>query len=572
MYRSCYPLTAILHTGAVDEKTRRKIYHSTPSPRALLEVPLGCCRAPLPKGKAKFAEISPYTYTNQIVATPSPLLWGEEQGEGLGCYYDTPEYLVRDYIQFLLNGEIVTERHIDPTMTVLQYLRERRLQTGTKEGCAEGDCGACTVVLGELVDGKARTRSVNACILFMGTLDGKEIRTVESLGSPDAPHEIQQLVAEKHGSQCGFCTPGIVMSLAALQASDIPYTRGNIDEALAGNLCRCTGYGPIIDAAMAMKPAATTNDNSAKLAALQHTETIKLSANIYGARKQFFDPKTLAELTRLITQYPDAILLAGGTDIGLWVTKHHKTLSSIIYLGNVEALNTFTETKSEFIIGAGVKYTDAITKLGKYYPNIETVMRRIGGAQIRNLGTIGGNIANGSPIGDMPPLLMAARAKMVLQNTEGERTIALEDYFIDYGKQDLRTGEFVKSIIVPKPRARQNYYAYKISKRFQSDISALCMAMSFDLVGGICTNICIAYGGMAATPKRAETAEKMLEGKDWSEPNVRRAMNGLTSDFTPIDDMRATKNYRMQVAQNLILKAWLEDQSTGSLHVLGADA
>ncbi len=478
---------------------------------------------------------------------------------------------MRDHIQFLLNGEAVTERHLDPTMTVLQYLRERRMQTGTKEGCAEGDCGACTVVLSELVDGKVRSRSVNACILFMGTLDGKEIRTVESLGTPDAPHEIQQLVAEKHVSQCGFCTPGIVMSLTALQASGTQKTKENIGEALAGNLCRCTGYGPIIDAAMAMTTDTNTNDTSAELSALRHDETVELSANVYGIEKRLYDPKTLDQLTRLITEHPIATLLAGGTDIGLWVTKHHKTLNKIIYLGNVEALNTIIEDDDVLNIGAGIKYADAINQLGALYPHMNTVMRRIGAAQVRNLGTIGGNIANGSPIGDMPPLLIAADAKLVLHSKEDERTIPLQDYFIDYGQQDLRTGEFVKSIIIPKPRTSQNYYAYKISKRFESDISAVCMAMSFDLVNGICSNVRIAYGGMAATPKRAEAAEIILEGHNWSEENVRKAMAVLTSDFTPIDDMRASKNYRMQVAQNLILKAWLEQQSDAPLHVLGAD-
>jgi len=479
---------------------------------------------------------------------------------------------VRNHIQFLLNGEIITERHLDPTMTVLQYLRERRMQTGTKEGCAEGDCGACTVVLGELVDGKVRCRSVNTCILFMGTLDGKEIRTVESLGTPNAPHEIQKLVAEKHGSQCGFCTPGIVMSLVALQANDAPMSRDTIDEALAGNLCRCTGYGPIIDAAMAMGPEAKTNDNAALLASLQHGETVKLSANIYGIEKRFYDPKTLEELIRLVKKHPDATLLAGGTDIGLWVTKHHKTLHTIIYLGNVAELNTTAQTEDAIHIGAGVKYADAITKLGMFYPHMDTVIRRIGAAQVRNLGTIGGNIANGSPIGDMPPLLIAASAKLVLQSAKGARTISLEDYFIDYGKQDLRKGEIVKSIIVPKPNIHQNYYAYKISKRFESDISAVCMAMSFDLVDGICSTVRIAYGGMAATPKRAAASEKILEGNDWTEKNIRSAMGALSADFTPIDDMRATKNYRMQVAQNLILKAFLEDRSGHALHVLGANA
>ena len=474
----------------------------------------------------------------------------------------------RNYIQFILDGEVITERHIDPTMSVLQYLRERKMRTGTKEGCAEGDCGACTVVLRELVGGAIQTRSVNACILFVPTLEGKELVTVESIGTPDAPHEIQKLVAEKHGSQCGFCTPGIVMSLYALQMDDLTYTRDNIEEALAGNLCRCTGYGPIIEAAKAMGAQAVFADNTDRLAKLQHSELVHISANIHGQHKQFFIPKTVEQLTALLGEYPDATLLAGGTDIGLWVTKHHMTLATIIYLGNVKELDVIKETDTDYIIGAGVKYVEACARLGVLYPDMDTVMRRIGAAQIRNLGTIGGNIANGSPIGDMPPLLIAAGAKLVLHSADGERIIALEDYFIDYGKQDLRPGEFVREIIVPKVGADQHYFAYKISKRFESDISAVCMGMNFDLVDGVCSHVRIAYGGMAAIPKRAEHAEAALENQAWNETNARAAMAALTQDFTPIDDMRASKNYRMRVAQNLILKAFLEDENQKVIHVL----
>ena len=476
----------------------------------------------------------------------------------------------RAYIEFLLDGDVVRETHLDPTMSVLQYLRERRMRTGTKEGCAEGDCGACTVVLGELVDGKVRYRSVNACILFVPTLDGKELRTVESLGTPEQPHDIQKLVADKNASQCGFCTPGIVMSLHALQMDDLPYTKDNIDEALAGNLCRCTGYGPIIDAAMAMKPAPEIVDNLAKHQALQHDDLIEFSATIHGTPKHFFTPKTIEQLASLVQTHKDATLLAGGTDIGLWVTKHHMVLDKIIYLGSISALETFEETDAAYIVGAGVKYTDACAQLGVLYPDMDAVIRRIGAAQIRNLGTIGGNIANGSPIGDMPPMLIAARAKLVLQSGAKERTIPLEDFFIDYGKQDLRAGEFVKTIIVPKLGPDQHFFAYKISKRFESDISALLMGMSFDLKDGICSHVRIAFGGMAATPKRAARAESMLESKAWSEANVRTAMTALEDDFAPISDMRASQDYRMNVAKNLILKAWLEHEAQGPLQVLEA--
>ncbi|HFB55124.1 MAG TPA: xanthine dehydrogenase small subunit, partial [Hellea balneolensis] len=413
--------------------------------------------------------------------------------------------------------------------------------------------------------------AINACIVFMPTLDGKEIRTVESLGTPDAPHEIQDLVAKKNASQCGFCTPGIVMSLHALQLDDLPYTRNNIDEALAGNLCRCTGYGPIIDAAMSMHPTPSqTMDDIDILQNIQHDDVVEFSTRIYGHDRYFAIPKTVAQLTALVKDHPDAVLLAGGTDVGLWVTKHHKTLEKIIYLGNVNELNTFEETDENYIIGAGVKYTDACAQLGVLYPDMDSVMRRIGSTQIRNLGTIGGNIANGSPIGDMPPLLIAAGARLVLASQQGERDIALEDFFIDYGKQDLRAGEFVKTIIVPKIGPDQHYFAYKISKRFEQDISALCMGLSFDMVDGNCSNVRLAYGGMAATPKRATHAEKALEGQIWGETSARAAMAALDKDFTPITDMRASKDYRMNVAKNLILKAWLETKTQGHQQVLEA--
>ncbi|HHL43283.1 MAG TPA: xanthine dehydrogenase small subunit, partial [Hellea balneolensis] len=417
---------------------------------------------------------------------------------------------MRDTIRFLYNGEVITEHHLDPTMNVLEYLRTRLGQTGTKEGCAEGDCGACTVVLGELEDGTLRYRAINACIVFVPVLDGKELITTESLGTPDAPHPIQKALAENHGSQCGFCTPGFVMSLYALGQSDQPPTRENVNEALAGNLCRCTGYGPIIDTAMTMAPTRATHKHIDTLKALQSDETVHLRANIHGDEKQIFIPKTEAELARLLSECPDAVLLAGGTDIGLWVNKQHRVLPTVIYLGQISSLNKIRKTDTHIRIGAGVKYSDALPLLGQFYPDMDTVMRRIGSTQIRNLGTIGGNIANGSPIGDMPPLLIAAGAELTLASLQGQRTLALEDYFIDYGQQDLRTGEYVQSITIPKPGAQQEFFAYKISKRFEQDISAVCMAMSFDLVDGICENVRIAFGGMAATPKRASTTEQAL--------------------------------------------------------------
>lgn len=477
----------------------------------------------------------------------------------------------RNYIEFMLDGERIKLTHIDPTMTILRYLRERRGRMGTKEGCAEGDCGACTVVLAELKNGKVQHRAVNACIVFLPTLDGKELHTVESIGTVDNPHKVQKTMAEKHASQCGFCTPGFVMSLYAFQLSGKTPTRRNVDEVLAGNLCRCTGYGPIIDAAMDLAPPDYEPNSSKQLSTLQHHDLIEFRAEIYGELKTFYIPKTLAQLTRTATENPDAVFLAGGTDVGLWVTKQHRILDKIIYLGDVSELNKLSENTDDIEIGAGVKYSDALEMLKHLYPDMGAVMRRLGSVQIRNLGTVGGNIANGSPIGDMPPLLIAAGAVLVLQYGDQERTLALEDFFLEYGKQDRKPGEFVKSIRVPCPSEDQKFFGYKISKRFEQDISALCVGISFNLVDGICHNVRIAYGGMAATPKRATNCEASLSGKSWSVNNVRNAMAALQQDFTPISDMRASADYRMKTAENLLMKAFLETNADQTLRVLEVD-
>lgn len=478
--------------------------------------------------------------------------------------------VVRDYIQFLLDGEIITLRHIDPTMTILRYLRERKLRTGTKEGCAEGDCGACTVVIGEFENGRVKYRAINACIVFLPTLDGKELLTVESIGDTESPHKVQKVLAEKSGSQCGFCTPGFVMSLYAFQLAGTEPTRANVDEALAGNLCRCTGYGPIIETAMALGRPKNPQDNSQKLQTLQHDELIEFTANVYGASKTFFIPQTLTQLADVANENPDAVFLAGGTDVGLWVTKQHRELDKIIYIGAVKALDKVEGSETHLNIGAGVKYSDALANLEQLYPDMGDVMRRLGSVQIRNLGTIGGNIANGSPIGDMPPLLIAADATLVLQKGSEIRALLLEDYFLEYGKQDREPGEFVKAIEIPKPRPHQKFFAYKISKRFEQDISALCVGISFEQVDGVCRDVRIAFGGMAATPKRAAACEAIINGARWNKETVEQAMAALETDFTPICDMRASAEYRMKAAKNLLLKAYLETETGNQVRVLEA--
>lgn len=480
-------------------------------------------------------------------------------------------------IRFILDGRVQEVSCADPTDTLLNYLRYDIARTGTKEGCAEGDCGACTVVVGELKGREVEYRAVNACILFLPTLDGKELLTVESLKSKAGGlHPVQAALVETHGSQCGFCTPGFVMSLYALYLEGKVPAKARVEDALAGNLCRCTGYGPIIDAATLMfelgaDEMPNTAEKVAALEAIARTDTLTLSgkSKLTGAEKRYFAPVTIDALAAVATANPDATFLAGGTDVGLWVTKMHKELETVIYLGGVQELLQVNETDGEIKIGAGVSYTDAMRLLGKYYPDMGELIRRIGSTQIRNSGTIGGNIANGSPIGDMPPALIAVGAELVLRKGDTERTIKVEDFFIDYGKQDRAQGEFVAKVIVPKPKANQQFRAYKLSKRFDQDISAVCGAFSLILEGGTVTDPCFAYGGMAATPKRATNAEAAVVGQSWSEEIVQSAMAAMAQDFTPLSDMRASADYRMLSAQNLLMKLYAETADGKDIRLVG---
>ncbi len=480
-------------------------------------------------------------------------------------------------IRFLLDGNLHEIENPDPTETILNHLRYTMARTGTKEGCAEGDCGACTVVIGELDDDSIRYRAVNACILFMPVLDGKELITVESLRASDgALHPVQQAMVDTHGSQCGFCTPGIVMSLFALDKKNKNADGNAIEDALAGNLCRCTGYGPIIDAAKQILGSAATENSGGlkarvdalkKFARHQTLELVGRNA-LTGTTKKYYAPVSIDGLAEVVEQHPNATILAGGTDVGLWVTKQHRELETVIYIGGVSELQEIEDHGDAIDIGAGVSYTDAMDKLGALYPDMGELIRRIGSVQIRNSGTIGGNIANGSPIGDSPPALIAVGATLVLRKGSSERTISLEDYFIDYGKQDLRTGEFVARVSVPKPKANQHFRAYKLSKRFDQDISAVCGCFGLTIEGGIVTDARICYGGMAATPKRASHAEAAITGKPWSEETARAGMKAMEQDYIPLSDMRASADYRLMSAKNLLMKAFVETTSSAQTRVL----
>jgi xanthine dehydrogenase small subunit len=466
---------------------------------------------------------------------------------------------MRDTVRFRLDGVVHEVKNPDPTQTVLRYLRTTLARTGTKEGCGEGDCGACTVVIGEA----GTYRAINACILFLPMLDGKILYTVESLSPPDGPlHPVQQALVDANASQCGFCTPGFVMSLYAHYLNQGACDAATIRDVLAGNLCRCTGYGPIIDAAAKMNAAPRIVPAAPPDVAVDETLAI-----LHDGRR-FFAPRSRAELAQLLDAHPDAVLLAGATDVGLWVTKQYRELATIISVASVAELRAVRETAEAIEIGAAATYTEAFDALAQLHPDFGELLRRLGAVQVRNAGTIGGNIANGSPIGDTPPPLIALDATLVLGSSAGRRTLPLEDYFVSYGKQDRRPGEFVEQVIVPKLKPGDDFRVYKLSKRFDQDISAVCGAFRFRRAGDSVCEVRIAYGGMAETPKRAAAAEAALVGKPFREAGIRAAMTALEKDFTPLSDMRGSARYRMDAAKNLLRKAWLEISGTAATRVL----
>lgn len=468
-----------------------------------------------------------------------------------------------DTIRFLLGDRPVELAGVDPTTTVLEWLRAQPARTGTKEGCAEGDCGACTIVVAE-PDGKGGLayRSVNSCIQFLGTLDGTQVLTVEDLKSGDALHPVQQAMVDTHASQCGFCTPGFVMSLFQLYRTHegAAPSRETLDRALAGNLCRCTGYRPILDAAERMfatpRPDAFDGREAATAATLDRLRRTKGLAY----RERFFAPLNLAELAAVLKAHPDARILSGGTDLGLEVTKAHRRIDKIIHLGRVAELRAITRTDTHLEIGAAATWAEAGPALAGVWPALDELFARFAGPPVRNAGTIGGNVANASPIGDSPPVLLALDAEIDLFGPAGTRRLKLADFFLDYRRTALAQGEIVARLRIPLPAKGQKIAAYKVSKRHDDDISAVCAVFALRVEEGRIVSARAAFGGMAAIPRRAAACEAALLGKPWTLATAEAAAAALAADFTPIGDMRASAGYRATVAGNLVLRFWHETE------------
>jgi len=476
-------------------------------------------------------------------------------------------------IQFLLNGEPQHASLTQPGLSLLDWLRDERQLTGSKEGCASGDCGACTAAIGTVdSSGAIHYRSVNACITPLASLQGRHIITVEGLKQGGKLHPSQQAMVDCHGSQCGFCTPGFVMSMFVLgrEHDSAPETE-EIHRALGGNLCRCTGYRPIVDACVQMFDPATDTQNpdaatkptddffstqeddwALKLAAIQ------LAPQMATAAGQFLVPVNSDELAALLQRYPDARMIAGGTDLSIELTQQLAEIETLIDTTRVSEMNILTQDSDQLIIGAALPYSDFSNALLAQFPELDELLARLGSKQIRNRGTLGGNIGNASPIADMPPVLIALGAELILSSVRGRRRIALEDFYQSYKVTSLAAGEFIEQIIIPNRQAGSVLRTYKISKRFEDDISSTCGAFYLPMSDGQIAAPRIAFGGMAAIPARATHTEQVLDGQVLSDTLVESAQAALSNDYSPIDDFRASGAYRLQVSQNMLKRLQLE--------------
>jgi len=468
--------------------------------------------------------------------------------------------MISNSISFIREGRIVEIKNPDPNETLLNYIRTKLKKTGTKEGCAEGGCGACTVVLGELKNNEINYRAINACITFLPTLHGKQLIIVEDLISKNGSlHPVQEAMVNCHGSQCGFCTPGFVMALFSMFKKYSNFKEDVIKESIAGNLCRCTGYKPIIKAAKSLG-----NKNKADHFSQNIKNTTKLfkklnnrSIKIYKNNKKYFAPRYIQELKKILKKNINITFLSGGTDLSLSVTKERKDINSIIYMNSIHEMNYIKNNSKYIEVGASTPLIELEHHMQNYYPDFTKILKRYGSPQIRNVGTVAGNIATASPIGDCLPLLIALNAEVVLQDLNKTKTLFLDSFFVGYRKTKLKKGQFIRSIKIPLLE-NNIFKAYKISKRFDDDISSVCAAFNLKIVKNKIENVRIAYGGMAEIPKRAIFCEKTLLKSLINEETIYKAKEAIEKDFKPISDMRASGLYRIEVAKNLLEKCCAE--------------
>jgi xanthine dehydrogenase small subunit len=471
-------------------------------------------------------------------------------------------------IHFLLNGAKRRIADLAPTMTVLQYLRENEAMIGTKEGCAEGDCGACTIVVCRTEGGRPIYRAVNSCLLLLPQLDGAAVFTVEGLAVKDGElHPVQRALLESDGTQCGFCTPGFVMSMAAFQQSGEPATDDHIHEMLAGNLCRCTGYRSIIAACRRLAADTASGDCPPLLESPALLASLPSCADYRDESRIFLAPNSLADLAEAASRYPDAQFLGGGTDLGLLFSKHRKQPETLISTAGVPELKRIVVQSEAIEIGGAVTYAEALPCLDAHVPQFADLVRRIGSRQIRNLGTIAGNLANASPIGDTTPCLIALEATLTLRSTSGTRSVPVEGFITGYRKTVLRPGEFIEAIHLPRLRPGQQFFAYKISKRFDQDISAVIGAFRIDVQNSVVRELRAAFGGMAAQPARAIATEQALTGRPWRPETLAGVDTEIARDFSPIDDHRGSAAYRLRAAANLFRRLQLETTTNGPVRL-----
>ena len=463
-------------------------------------------------------------------------------------------------IKFIHKNKVLSIHNPDPNETILNFVRTKLGKTGTKEGCAEGGCGACTIVLGELKKSKIIYRAINACIAFVPTLAGKQLILVEDLVSGDGSlHPIQKAMIDYHGSQCGFCTPGFVMSLFAMYKNYSFYKDDIIRDSISGNLCRCTGYRPIIDAAKSLNKISKFDffKRNQQLSISLLKKIKQKSIVISNKNGKYFAPKNVNELKKILKQYPNSKLLSGGTDVSLVVTKERKDLDSLIYMNSIDELNYIKKNQNYIEVGATTPLTDFELFIKKYFPDFAQILKRYGSTQIRNVCTIAGNIATASSIGDTLPPLLSLDSQIIIKDKDKTKILPLNGFFISYRKTKLKRGQFIHSIRIPL-LLKNIFKAYKISKRFDDDISSVCASFNVELKNNKVKKIRVAYGGMANIPKRAINCEKILFNSSLSDSIINKAKKSLEKDFKPITDARASQKYRMEVAKNLLEKCFLE--------------